>query len=185
MVRGILVIVLIMTLCSCSGVARRNQSTREAAKMAITVKSPAFANGEMIPRKYTADGADVSPPLSWTGAPSGVKSYALIVDDPDAPSKVWVHWVLYNQPPDKPELAENQPKVEHLPSGAIQGINDMRKVGYNGPAPPSGIHRYFFKVYALDTKLTLRPQATKADLLSAMQGHILAEGQLMGKYSRG
>lgn len=185
MLRGILVMLaLTVTLCSCSGGAKRNQSARGAAKMAITVKSSAFADGGMIPKKYTADGADVSPPLNWTAPANGVKSCALIADDPDAPGRVWVHWVAYNLPADRTELAENQPKQEHLPNGGLQGMNDMRKIGYNGPAPPSGVHRYFFKIYALDAKLGLRPGATKAELLSAMEGHILAQGQLMGRYTR-
>ena len=185
MLRGILVMLaLVVALCSCSGEARRNANAKGVAKMSITVKSSAFADGGMIPKKYTADGADVSPPLSWTAPANGVKSYALIVDDPDAPSKVWVHWVAYNLPAEKTDLAENQPKQDHLPNGGAQGMNDMRKIGYNGPAPPSGVHRYCFKIYALDAKLDLKPGATKAELLSAMEGHILAQGQLMGRYTR-
>jgi len=185
MLRGILVMLaLAMTLCSCSGEARRDASAKGVAKMGITVKSSAFNDGGMIPKKYTADGADVSPPLSWTAPSNGVKSYALIADDPDAPGRVWVHWVAYNLPADPAELAENQPKQEHLPNGGLQGMNDMRKIGYNGPAPPSGVHRYYFKICALDTKLALKPGATKAELLNAMEGHILAQGQLMGRYTR-
>jgi Raf kinase inhibitor-like YbhB/YbcL family protein len=157
---------------------------REVKKMAIEVTSPAFVEGGMIPSKYTADGQNVSPPLKWEGVPDGAKSIALISDDPDAPVGTWVHWVMWNISPDKKELPENIPPDPELSDGSIQGITDFRRPGYGGPAPPSGTHRYYFKVYALDTKLGLPSGSTKADLLKAMEGHILAEGQLMGKYKR-
>ena len=150
----------------------------------IKVTSSAFAEGAMIPVKYTGDGADVSPPLSWSGAPEGTKSFALISDDPDAPVGTWVHWVLFNIPPDVTELPENVPADEKLASGAVHGKNDFRRLGYGGPMPPSGTHRYYFKLYALDALLELAHGAAKADLLRAIEGHILAQGQLMGKYSR-
>ena len=154
-------------------------------KMAITVTSPVFQEGGMIPSKYTCDGEDISPPLKWEGLPAGTKSIALICDDPDAPMKTWVHWVIWNIPGDVKELSENIPPDKTLPDGSKQGITDFRRHGYGGPCPPSGTHRYYFKIYALDANLDLVNTATKKDLLKTMEGHhILAEGQLMGKYKR-
>lgn len=144
----------------------------------------AFENGGMIPAKYTCDGADVSPPLEWSPGPGGTKSYALICDDPNAPAGTWVHWVIFNIPAGITELPEEVPLDRKLPSGAMQGINDFRRLGYGGPCPPGGTHRYFFRIYALDTTLPLGPGATKEQVLRAMKGHVLAEGQLMGKYQR-
>jgi len=152
--------------------------------MQIKVTSTAFEEGGMIPKQYTCDGTDVSPPLAWTSVPEGTKSIALICDDPDAPMGTWVHWVLFNLPADVKELAENVPLQKRLETGAIQGTNDFRKIGYGGPCPPGGTHRYYFKLYALDTELNLQAGATKRELLKAIKGHILAEGQLMGKYKR-
>jgi Raf kinase inhibitor-like YbhB/YbcL family protein len=153
-------------------------------KMTIKITSPAFAQGEMIPSKYTADGQNVSPPLKWEGVSGGTLSIALICDDPDAPMGTWVHWVMWNIPPDKKELPENVPPDQKLPDGSIQGITDFKRAGYGGPAPPSGTHRYYFKLYGLDTKLDLPTSSTKAQLLKAMEGHILSQGELMGKYKR-
>jgi Raf kinase inhibitor-like YbhB/YbcL family protein len=151
----------------------------------MTLTSKAFRDGEVIPKQHTADGADLSPPLAWTGIPEGAKSLALICDDPDAPTGTWVHWVLWNLPPETRELPQGVPAKETLPSGAKQGKNDFRKVGYNGPAPPPGsAHRYYFKLYALDATLDLAPGATKKQLLDAMGSRVLAQGQLMGKYQR-
>ncbi|OGL39781.1 MAG: phosphatidylethanolamine-binding protein [Candidatus Schekmanbacteria bacterium RIFCSPHIGHO2_02_FULL_38_11] len=138
----------------------------------------------MILAKYTCDDKDVSPPLSWTSVPNGTKSIAIICDDPDAPMGTWVHWVLYDLPVSIKELPENIPSQEKLKNGAKHGINDFRKFAYGGPCPPGGTHRYLFKIYALDKETGLEPGATKEQLLKAMKGHILAEGQLMGKYSR-
>jgi len=153
--------------------------------MNIQIASAVFSDGQAIPAKYTADGLDISPPLAWTNAPAGAKSFALIADDPDAPAGTWVHWVIFNLPPAATELAENTSKLAQLPDGAKQGLNSFKKTGYNGPAPPPGkAHRYFFKIYALDTALDLKPGATKTDLLKAMDGHVLAQGQLMGTYQR-
>ncbi len=153
-------------------------------KMQIKVTSTAFEQGGMIPKQYTCDGTDVSPPLAWTSVPEETKGIALICDDPDAPMGTWVHWVLFNLPADVKELPESVPPQERLENGAIQGTNDFRKIGYGGPCPPGGTHRYFFKVYALDAEINLQAGATKRDLLKAMEGHILAEGQLMGTYKR-
>ncbi len=152
--------------------------------MDIKVTSPAFDEGGLIPSKYTCDGWDISPPLRWEGVPEGTQTIALICDDPDAPMGTWVHWVLFNLPGDTRELPEAVPTDETLPSGAVQGKSDFGRIGYGGPCPPSGTHRYFFKLYALDTKLDLEPGATKAYLLDAIEGHIIAQGQLIGKYRR-
>ena len=152
--------------------------------MELKVTSPAFEDGGMIPAQYTADGANVSPPLAWSTAPEGTKSIALICDDPDAPMGTWVHWVLFDLPPGTAGLPENVPADELLESGGRHGVTDFRSYGYGGPAPPSGTHRYFFKIYALDAMLNLEGRVTKKDLLKAMEGHVLAQGQLMGKYSR-
>ncbi|MGD8785981.1 MAG: YbhB/YbcL family Raf kinase inhibitor-like protein [Phycisphaerales bacterium] len=152
--------------------------------MEIKITSSAFQQEGMIPSKYTCDGADVSPPLQWDEIPEDTKSIALINDDPDAPMGTWVHWVLYDLPADTKELAENIPPEETLPNGAKQGITDFGKIGYGGPCPPSGTHRYFFKIYALDSQLELESGANKNQLLKAMEGHILAQGELMGKYKR-
>ncbi len=153
--------------------------------MDIKIKSPAFVPGGKIPGKYTCDGMDISPPLAWTSGPEGTKTFALICDDPDAPMGTWVHWVLFNLPADIIELRENVPPERELESGAKQGMNDFRKIGYGGPCPPGGTHRYYFKLYALDTEINLEAGATKSELLKAVEGHILAEGQLMGKCERG
>ena len=153
--------------------------------MDIKIKSPAFVPGGKIPGKYTCDGMDISPPLAWTLGPEGTKTFALICDDPDAPMGTWVHWVLFNLPADIIELRENVLPERELKSGTKQGMNDFRKIGYGGPCPPGGTHRYYFKLYALDTEINLEAGATKSELLKAMEGHILAEGQLMGRYERG
>ena len=150
----------------------------------MEIKSSAFGSGEMIPVKYTCDGSDFSPPLEWTAGPAGTKSFALICDDPDAPMGTWVHWVVYDIPPTTAMLAEGITRERELTGGGTQGINDFRKIGYGGPCPPGGTHRYFFRLYALDTLLGLKPGITKDQLLKAMKGHILAEAQLMGTYRR-
>lgn len=141
--------------------------------------SAAFAHGERIPTRYTCDGEDRSPPLAWGDLPAGTQSLALIMDDPDAPMGTWVHWVLYDIPPEGDGLPEGVRGV------GVEGTNSWRRTGYGGPCPPPGKpHRYFFKLYALDTRLNLPPGATKAQLERAMQGHILAQGEWMGTYSR-
>jgi len=152
--------------------------------MGIKIESSAFKEGGMIPVKYTCDGEDVSPSLKWGDLPTGTNSIALISDDPDAPVGTWVHWVLYNLPPDVRALPENIPPKKTLENGAVHGTNDFKRPGYGGPCPPGGTHRYFFKIYALDKKMDLAPGATKAQLVKAMEGHILDSGQLMGKYKR-
>ena len=150
----------------------------------INLTSDAFADKGMIPAKYTCDSVNVSPPLAWTKGPDNTKSYVLICDDPDAPSKVWVHWVFFNIPPEVQQLPENLPKDKSGLPGATQGTNDFPTLGYSGPCPPSGTHNYHFKIYALDCLLNLDSTATKKDVLNEMQSHILAEGLLIGKYKR-
>jgi Raf kinase inhibitor-like YbhB/YbcL family protein len=147
--------------------------------------SPAFAEGSPIPAKHTCDEKDKSPPLKWSGVPAEAKSLALIADDPDAPVGTWVHWVLFDLPPSTTELPEDVAKGQYLEGGAKQGQNDFRRLGYGGPCPPPGKpHRYFFKLYALDKMLELKPGATKKEVERAMEKHILAQGQLMGTYQR-
>jgi Raf kinase inhibitor-like YbhB/YbcL family protein len=178
------VLILAFLLCGCEETEEVEAENEGGRKMEITITSSAFQDGGMIPSKYTCDGQDISPPLTWEGVPAGTKSLALISDDPDAPMGTWVHWVMYNIPPDIGELPENVPMDEVLSNGAKQGLTDFRRVGYGGPCPPSGTHRYFFKIYALDIVTDLDAGATKKQLLAAMKGHILAEGQLIGKYKR-
>ena len=150
----------------------------------MEIKSQAFAQGGLIPAKHTCDGADVSPPLAWSGAPAGTKSFALISDDPDAPVGTWVHWVMWNIPAEARALEENVPKKDTLPNGARQGTTDFKRIGYGGPCPPSGTHRYYFKLYALDAALDLQASTTRKVLEKTMQGHILAQAELTGTYSR-
>ncbi|MFP4112915.1 MAG: YbhB/YbcL family Raf kinase inhibitor-like protein [Spirochaetales bacterium] len=150
----------------------------------ITVESGAFEHQGPIPAKYTCDGANASPALSWTGAPEATKSYALIVDDPDAPGKTFVHWVYYDIPESVASLPEGVPAVDRPSQGGTQGVNDFGKAGFGGPCPPGGTHRYFFKVYALDTRLGLVAGATKQEVVTAMETHVLAQGTLMGTYGR-
>jgi len=158
------------------------------AAMALEIRSPAFAHNEEIPARYTCEGDDIAPPLEWSGVPDGTRSLALIVDDPDAPDPeapkmTWVHWVLYNLPADLTELAEGL-QVKELPAGARSGINNWDKTGYGGPCPPIGRHRYFHKLYALDTTLDLHERANKAELEKAMKGHVLASAELIGTYRK-
>lgn len=153
---------------------------REAGKMlALTITSAAFAHQTAIPGRYTCDGQDTSPPLQIGAVPAGAKSLALVMDDPDAPAGTWVHWVVWNIPPHSGEIKENS-----LPAGAEQGVNSWKRNSYGGPCPPSGTHRYFFKLYALDITLNLPLSSTKAALEGAMQGHIIAKGELLGTYRR-
>jgi Raf kinase inhibitor-like YbhB/YbcL family protein len=154
-----------------------------AEKSSFEIKSAAFQNAADIPRKHTCDAGDVSPALSWMDAPAGTRTFALIVEDPDAPGGTWVHWVLYDLPANAKELPEGV-AADKPPGGAKQGVNDFRKPGYGGPCPPRGTHRYYFKLYALDAPTELKPGATKQQLLAAIKGHVLAEAELVGKYGR-
>jgi Raf kinase inhibitor-like YbhB/YbcL family protein len=150
----------------------------------LKLESTEFKEGEMIPARFTCDGENVSPRLRWSNVPAGTKSLALVAEDPDASSGSWVHWVMFNIPAEVTELAEKIPSVKTLPNGSVSGANDFRKFGYGGPCPPSGTHRYFFRIYALDTTLSLEPGASKKQVLDAIRGHILSQGELMGKYRR-
>ncbi|HWC18046.1 MAG TPA: YbhB/YbcL family Raf kinase inhibitor-like protein [Terriglobales bacterium] len=150
----------------------------------MKIESSSFVQGQSIPQKYTCDGEDASPELHWSNAPPQTKAFALIAEDPDAPVGTWVHWVIYNIPASTHTLAEGMQKNATTSAG-FQGLNDFKKTGYGGPCPPSGkAHRYFFKLYALDTQTSLKPGATKRDLEAAMKGHIIASAELMGTYQR-
>ncbi len=155
--------------------------------MALTLTSPAFTDGGDIPARYTCEGQDISPPLSWSGVPADAKSLVLIVDDPDAPDPAapkmtWTHWVLYNLPPDATALPED---VRQLPAGTLSGLNDWKRIGYGGPCPPIGRHRYFHKLYALDTVLPDLGRPTKAALEARIEGHVIARAELLGTYQKG
>ena len=156
---------------------------------AMQLVSSAFTDGQPIPRQYTCEGSDTSPPLAWSGIPAGTRSLVLIVDDPDAPDPAaprmtWVHWLLYNLPPDSGGLPQGvQPGA--LPAGTLQGVNDWKRTAYGGPCPPIGRHRYYFKLYALDTLLPDLRRPTKAGLEGAMQGHVVGQAALMGTYQKG
>ena len=161
-----------------------NLRAQPGGTVSFSLKSSAFTEGATIPKKYTCDGPDISPALEWSGVPAATRSLALIADDPDAPVGTWTHWIAGNIPPDH-SLSEEVQKTETLADGTRQGKNDFRRIGYGGPCPPPGKpHRYFFKLYALDTKLDLKPGASRSELESAMKGHVLAETHLMGKYGR-
>lgn len=149
----------------------------------MEISSSAFSNGQPIPAQYTCQGKNISPPLAWTGAPGNAASLALIVDDPDAPAGVWTHWIVFNLPPDATGLPEDA--ASFVAASAKEGVNNFKHASYNGPCPPAGkAHRYFFKIYALDTKIDLPSGATRKDVEAAMATHVLAEGQLMGTYRR-
>ena len=184
------VLLFCLLLCACARSAEPGSNPptpvgtpRKAAAPQINVTSAVFKEGEPIPRPYTCQGINISPPLEWTATPEA-KTLAIIANDPDAPSGAWTHWLVYNLPAATMGLIENMPAQEKVAGGGAQGKNDFGKIGYDGPCPPSGTHHYFFKVYALDTELSIKPGATKDQFLKAIEGHILAQGQLMGTYSR-
>jgi len=165
------------------GVAQ--SAAKGASNMAFTIQSSDFANGADIPRAFSCEGEDRSPNLSWSGAPEGTKAFALIADDPDAPAGTWVHWVIFNIPAKTQSLPAGVEKKEQVADGAKQGRNDFHKIGYGGPCPPPGkAHRYFFKLYALGSEVSLQAGAAKADLEQAMAGNILGKAELMGRYKR-
>lgn len=160
-------------------------SSSQEVDMDLQLSSSAFQYGGTIPVKHTCDGADLSPPLTWTPPPRDTKSLVLICDDPDAPAGTWVHWVLYGVSPDTTSLPEGVPQDKTVLGNARQGMNDFRRIGYGGPCPPPGApHRYFFKLYAVAIPTDFEPGLTKQQLLDAIKGHILAQGELMGKYKR-
>jgi len=160
----------------------KNQKTEEI--MSMTLSSPAFDAGQAIPLTYSCRGRDISPALEWSDPPAGTQSFALIMDDPDAPVGTWDHWVLYNIPASTRRLAEAIPPEASLSDGSLHGKNSWGRLGYGGPCPPSGTHRYFFRLYALDTTLPLASGASKKQVLEAMKGHILGQAELMGTFSK-
>ncbi|HTO87326.1 MAG TPA: YbhB/YbcL family Raf kinase inhibitor-like protein [Thermoanaerobaculia bacterium] len=166
-----------------SGGGKRGSMT-DGKKSGLRLRSEVFGQGEPIPARYTADGEDVSPPLSWSAVPPESKSLVLTCEDPDAPRGTWIHWVVYDIPPSVSELPEGVPPRETLPTGGTHGKNDFGRLGYGGPAPPSGTHRYFFRLEALDRTVSLPPGASLAQVRRASEGHVLARGELMGTYSR-
>jgi Raf kinase inhibitor-like YbhB/YbcL family protein len=177
-------LVVLCTLAACRGGAEEPQ-VPDTGGGSLQLESSVFRTGEDIPRRYTCDGDDVSPPLSWSERPEGTQSLALLCDDPDAPAGTWTHWVLFNIPPAKRSLPEGIPPNEVIEGLGVHGSNSWRRVGYGGPCPPRGpAHRYQFKLVALDTMLELPAGASKEDLERALRGHILAEGELMGRYGR-
>ena len=180
---GWLLICAFLAACSPSG--QNAAAPREPAGKPLKLTSGAFEAGGTIPRQFTCEGSDISPALTWTEPPARTRSFAFIVDDPEPPAGVWVHWVIYDLPPSARQLPENIPEQAEFDSGARHGRNDFRRLGYGGPCPPPGpAHRYFFKLYALNATLGLKPGATKAELDNAMKGHILAEAELMARYGR-
>ena len=178
-----LVLSVWVVLCGCGG-GGGAAPTLSADTPRLTVISSAFREGEMIPAKYTCDGEDVSPPLAWSGAPADTVALALIANDPDAPVGDWVHWVWYDLPATVDSLPEAIQAGQPLPGGGSQGVSSFRKQGYGGPCPPSGVHRYYFTLYALDQPTSLPAGTTRQEVLQAMEGHILASGQLIGRYKK-
>jgi Raf kinase inhibitor-like YbhB/YbcL family protein len=148
---------------------------------AMELNSSAFKDGEMIPSQYSCKGEEISPPLQWKDAPSATQSFVLICEDPDSPVGIWDHWVVFNLPASTTELSEN---IQHYPSGTLLGKNSWGNTQYNGPCPPSGAHRYFFKIYALDTTLSLNKGATKQQVMKAMEGHTIENAELMGRFQK-
>src|ERR1017187_8280178 len=171
-------LLLVLGTVGGSTVAIQPYPSAGGAPMALVLKSPTFAHGAEIPKKHTCEAADVSPALEWSGPPARTVSFALIMDDPDAPAGTWVHWVLWNLPATAHELPEAVAKQDQLGDGTREGRNSSRKIGYNGPCPPPGKpHRYFFRLYDLDEKLSLAPSASSADLQATMKGHIVGEAE--------
>ena len=173
-----------LLLAACSGDDAESETLGPGVGETIELTSAAFGQGSTIPRQYTCDGADLSPPLSWSGVPAGAKSLALVVDDPDARG-TWVHWVVYGIPAGVSGLSEGASSDIGDVPGATDGTNDFKRTGYGGPCPPNGpAHRYVFKLFAVDSVLELAPGATKSELLRAMEGNVVAQGSLMGRYQR-
>ncbi|MCL7414740.1 MAG: YbhB/YbcL family Raf kinase inhibitor-like protein [ANME-2 cluster archaeon] len=181
----IILLLVLFSGCISDELEQKTQNKEETIMKNISISSAAFENGSTMPVEYTCDGADHSPALAWKGLPDGTRSITLIMDDPDAPGRTFVHWVIYNLPADSTELTTAVPRNKSLDDSSLQGKNDFGKIGYNGPCPPPGKpHRYFFKVYALDTVLDLKSGASKSQVEAAMSGHILAQGEMIGKFGR-
>ncbi|MGB2629647.1 MAG: YbhB/YbcL family Raf kinase inhibitor-like protein [Candidatus Omnitrophota bacterium] len=177
--RKYFMVVIFLSILFCAGLFFPGSA------LGLELTSPAFKDGEVIPEEYTCKGEDISPALNWNDAPEGTKSFVLIMDDPDAPMGAWIHWVIYNIPGDAVGLEKNVQPEFLLGRGIMHGINSFRRPGYGGPCPPPGpAHRYFFKLYALDTTLGLRPGASKGDVMRAIQGHILESAQIIGSFKR-
>jgi len=176
---------MLISLASCGSSALSSPMKNDPPASGFRIESGAFAEGKSIPKRFTCEGADVSPALKWPDPPVGTRSFVLVVEDPDAPGGIWTHWVAYNLPAGARGMPENAPKQERIPGGGRQGLNSFGHAGYGGPCPPPGkAHRYFFRLYALDTMLSLKPGASKEDVLAAAKGHILGEAQLMGRFKR-
>jgi Raf kinase inhibitor-like YbhB/YbcL family protein len=195
MAARIILLAVILASPGCGG--STSEPSQNSEKLTIEIRSDAFTDGGMIPSEFSCVGSDRSPPLHWSGVPETSRTLALICDDPDAPGGTWSHWVVFNLPARVNGLKEGIPAGETIPQASVetrakaeaatpaqQGKNDFGNLGYGGPCPPSGTHRYFFRLYAVDTTLELKPSATRADVLTAIKGHVLAEGRLMGKYAR-
>lgn len=181
----ILLAVLVVFLLTVAACAREAPAPQKEVEMTLSLSSTAFKEGDKIPVKYTCDGQDISPPLVWGQPPQKTQAFALIADDPDAPGGVFTHWILFNIPGNVRQIEEGIPAQEQLQNGALHGKNDFGRIGYGGPCPPRGpAHRYRFTVYALDKLLDLKPGASKKQLLDAIKGHILAQGELVGIYQR-
>ncbi len=179
--------ILLSLLCfSLASPAQHSRHSGAKSRSSLTLSSAAFPANGNIPEKFTCEGSNISPQISWKNSPSGTKTYAVVVHDPDAPhAGGYTHWVVYNIPANVNQIAENAPRQPQLPGGGVQGKNDDETLGYTGPCPPSGKHRYYFYLYALDTELDLQSGATAQDLDKAMEGHIVAKTQLMGRYKKG
>lgn len=181
---GLWMLVLLAALTACQG-ETPERTAQEGTGVTLQIESAAFVAEGTIPQRYTCDKDDVSPPLSWSEPPAGTQSLALIFEDPDAPAGTWTHWVLFNMPAGIRSLPEGVPLDPVVEGTGVHGSNSWRRLGYGGPCPPPGpVHHYYFKLYFLDTSLDLDPGASKKDVEKAIQGHILAEGQLMGEYGR-
>jgi Raf kinase inhibitor-like YbhB/YbcL family protein len=177
--------ILLMPVVSCGNLASGSAQGKDPAQSSFRIESAAFKERAFIPARFSCQGENVSPPLAWTDSPAGARSFALIVEDPDAPAGTWTHWAVFNLPAQARAMDENAPKQGELPNGGLQGMTSFGSVGYGGPCPPPGkAHRYFFRLYALDTVLNLKAGAAKAGVLAAMKGHILGEAQLMGRFKR-
>jgi hypothetical protein len=189
---GALLAMASCTRCGCSAqlsapasVGSAQEQRQGGDRMSFALKSTAFSHGGEIPKRYRCDGADISPALSWEDLPAGTLSLALIADDPDAPGGTWTHWLIWNISPQSAQLPEDLPAVAALDDGERQGKNDFQRMGYGGPCPPPGkTHRYFFKLYALDSRLDLQAGAARNELELAMKGHVLAQADWMGTYRR-
>ncbi|HET9180070.1 MAG TPA: YbhB/YbcL family Raf kinase inhibitor-like protein [Terriglobia bacterium] len=180
-----LLALLMVTAASCGNSSLQSAQRPDPSPSGFRIESAAFKQGAFIPPRFSCSGENVSPPLKWTDPPAGARSFALIVDDPDAPAGTWTHWVVFNLPAQSRALDENAPKQDKLSNGALQGLNSFESVGYGGPCPPPGkAHRYFFRLYALNTVLSVQPRADREDVLSALKGHTVGEAQLMGVFKR-